>query len=163
MVANYKIMKLTNNFTLEELTKSATATAYKLDNTPSAIVKGHLKELAESLQTLRDMYGKPITITSGYRSPKVNAKVGGSATSQHTTGYAVDMQPTNGDMQTFKAVVLEWAKTHKYDQIILEQCDAKGLPTWVHFGVKHATKGQRKQILTATKKSGKWVYQTYKG
>lgn len=152
--------QLTKNFTLEEFTKSSTAAKYGINNTPDATVLAHLKELATALQSIREYYGKPITISSGYRCPAVNSHpdVKGSTTSQHMTGYAADIKPTDGNMAALKMIILEWAKTHQYDQIIMEQCDAKGVPQWIHFGCKHATKGTRKQQLKAKKVNGKWVY-----
>lgn len=153
--------QLTKNFTLEELTASSDAVKYDIDNKPDAKTWANLTELAIALQSIRDYYGKPISVNSAYRCPKLNEKVGGATTSQHMTGFAADIKPTDGNMAALKMVILEWAKTHKYDQIILEQCDSKGIPQWIHFGCKHATKGQRKQKLTAKKVNGKWVYSSF--
>lgn len=85
-------MNLSKNFTLEELTRSSTAKARGLSNIPSPEHLGNLSRLArEILQPVRDRWGKPITITSGYRSPEVNKAVGGVATSQHQFGEAADI------------------------------------------------------------------------
>ena len=110
-------MKLTNNFTLEELT----LTEHKnVNNKPDQENLKHLQETAEMLQTLRDFYGNPIHINSGYRSPALNKLIGGSSTSAHSRGYAVDTVPSNGDMKTYQKSVLKWAQTHNFDQIIIE-------------------------------------------
>ena len=71
-------------FTINELTKSATATSKGIDNTPTKEVVGNLTTLVDKvLDPLREAYGKPIKVNSGYRCPKLNKAVGGSATSQH--------------------------------------------------------------------------------
>ena len=86
-------MNLSKDFTLEELISSNTARAKKIDNTPSEAAKQKLQKLAtEVLQPIRDSWGLPIRITSGYRSPKLNAAIKGSKTSQHVLGEAVDIK-----------------------------------------------------------------------
>ena len=86
-------MKLTAHFTLEELTFSDTAKQKGLDNTPPAEVKQNLVRLAEFLEDIRALFpGKVIKISSGYRSPKVNAAVGGAKASDHLTGCAADIK-----------------------------------------------------------------------
>lgn len=138
--------KLSNNFTLEELT----TTSQKADNTPTAEAKNHLQELCtDCLQSLRDFYGKGINITSGYRSAAVNKLVGFSNTSAHSVGYAADTKPSNGDMRTYQQTVLEWAKTHKFDQIIIEY-PTNYVAKWIHIGYKNHSGQQRKQILYTT-------------
>lgn len=82
-------MKITNNFTWEELLRTSTG----LDNTPTKEAKAYLEELCELiLQPIRDEYGKPLIVTSGYRSDKVNKAVGGAKTSQHLRGQAADIK-----------------------------------------------------------------------
>lgn len=84
--------KITEHFTLEELTASSTAKARGIDNTPTKAVQACLTELCEEvLEPLRLAYGKPIRVTSGYRSPKLNKTVGGADTSQHVYGQAADI------------------------------------------------------------------------
>lgn len=79
-------------FTIKELTRSATAEARKIDNTPTREAEANLTELINKvLDPLRKAYGKPITVTSGYRSPRLNASVGGVKTSQHQKGQAADI------------------------------------------------------------------------
>lgn len=85
-------MKLTKNFTYEEMIASSTAKRLKIDNTPSVKELANLRKLCqEVLQPIRDKYGKTITVTSGYRCPKLNRAVGGSTTSQHVFGQAADI------------------------------------------------------------------------
>lgn len=79
-------------FTVEELTRSVTAEALKIDNTPTPDAEANLKALISNvLDPLRKAYGHPITVTSGYRSPRLNAAVGGVKTSQHQKGHAADI------------------------------------------------------------------------
>lgn len=83
---------ITKNFTMEELIASTTAKQLKIDNTPTESVKKNLIQMATLiLQPLRDAYGKPIKISSGYRCPKLNVAVKGSKSSQHLKGEAVDL------------------------------------------------------------------------
>ena len=89
---NQQVMKLTEHFTLEELTKSYTATQLGIDNTPSQEVVANLKALCvHILEPLRKAYGKPIIVSSGYRCPKLNKAVKGAAQSQHMLGQAADV------------------------------------------------------------------------
>lgn len=79
-------------FTLSELTKSSTASRYHIDNTPSEEIIQNLQYGVDMvLDPLRRLYGKPIIITSGYRSQELNKKVGGVANSWHTQGNAADI------------------------------------------------------------------------
>lgn len=79
-------------FTITELTKSATATKQGIDNTPSAEVTANLTALVDKvLDPLREIYGKPIYVSSGYRCPKLNKAVGGVSNSQHLKGEAADL------------------------------------------------------------------------
>lgn len=85
-------MKLTENFTLEEMTASRTADKYNIDNTPTAAEVENLKRLClHILQPIRDEINRPLTVTSGYRCRELNKKVGGVPTSQHVTGDAADI------------------------------------------------------------------------
>lgn len=88
-------------FTIKELTMSTTAEARKIDNTPTREAEANLTELINKvLDPLRRAYGNPITVTSGYRSPKLNASVGGVKTSQHQKGQAADI--TTGSLEENK-------------------------------------------------------------
>ena len=85
-------MNLTKNFTMRELTRSATADRLGILNEPTKTIAANLQELAETvLQPIRDKWGQPIIVTSGYRSPKLNAAVGGAKSSQHMLGQAADI------------------------------------------------------------------------
>jgi hypothetical protein len=148
-------MQLTNNFSLKELTTSETATRKGLDNTPNEAVTANLKTLAENiLQPVREHYGKSVKVNSGYRSPEVNASVGGSKTSDHCKGQAADIEITgvaNGDLAKYIA------ENYKFTQVILEFY-TQGIPDsgWVH--VSYDANNLKCQTLTAVKKDGKTVY-----
>lgn len=89
-------MYITTNFTLEELYKSNTASKLGINNVPNKDVSSNLMILAvKILQPLREAYGKPITVTSGYRSFELNKAVKGSSTSQHLKGEAADLVTDN--------------------------------------------------------------------
>lgn len=86
-------LELSKNFTYDELVYSPTAERLKLDNTPNEKEISYLTRLAkEVLQPIRDKWGKPIVITSGFRSEKVNKAVGGVKNSQHRLGQAADIK-----------------------------------------------------------------------
>jgi len=84
-------MKLSEHFSLEELTVSETAARKGLDNTPDNDALFDLKRLASFLEDVRAAVGKPLRINSAYRAPEVNSSVGGSKTSQHCKGQAADI------------------------------------------------------------------------
>lgn len=87
-----KDIKLSKNFTLSEMTSSATAKRLNIDNTPNKNELECLKVLCQTvLQPIRDKRGTAITVTSGYRCEKLNNAVGGSKTSQHRFGQAADI------------------------------------------------------------------------
>lgn len=88
-------MKLTKNFTLEEFERSSTATANHIDNKIPEKYYGSLYKLANMLQKIRDRFGKPIRITSGYRCEELNRLCKGSPTSQHRFAQAADITSSN--------------------------------------------------------------------
>jgi zinc D-Ala-D-Ala carboxypeptidase len=148
-------MNLTTNFTLEELTKSETALRKNMPNVPTEADIANMKLLAEKvLQPLRDHYGVGIKVNSGYRSPDVNAAVGGSRTSDHCKGQAADIEIPG----IANAVVAQYIKDSlQYTQLILEFY-TPGIPDsgWVH--VSYDANNLKCQTLTATKKDGKTAY-----
>jgi hypothetical protein len=148
-------MNLTANFTLEELTKSETALRHDMDNTPGEAEIENLKALAENvLQPVRDHFQRGVKVNSGFRHPEVNAKVGGSKTSDHCQGQAADIEipgVANADLAQWIVDNLE------FRQVILEFY-TPGIPDsgWVH--VSYVAGDNKKQVLTATKQNGKTVY-----
>jgi zinc D-Ala-D-Ala carboxypeptidase len=148
-------MNLTKNFTLAEMTKSETALRHDMDNTPGEQEISALKLLAEKvLQPVRDHFGRGVKVNSGFRHPEVNAKVGGSKTSDHCRGQAADIEipgVANADLAQWIADNLE------FRQLILEFY-TPGIPDsgWVH--VSYVAEDNKKQVMTATKQNGKTVY-----
>lgn len=145
-------------FTIEELCKTST----KIENVPNAVEKANLVCLVESvLDPIREKYGKPIIVTSGYRSEKVNKAVGGASTSQHLKGQAVDIVTKgNKDNAVLFKLILDMKKQGKivFDQLINEYPNGLGTPSWIHISYK-AIGENRGQVLIASKlKGGKTVY-----
>jgi len=134
--------QLTPNFYLSEMLISQTASRMRLDNRPTEAVKRNLKLVAEKvLQPVRNHYNKPVVITSGYRSPAVNRAVGGSVSSQHMLGQAVDFTVPSVDNYS----VALWIRDNlKYDQLILEFYTG-GNSGWIHVGYSPS---HRMQVLT---------------
>lgn len=113
-------------FTIEELTRSATATTKGIDNTPTPEVKANLERLVEKvLDPLREKYGKPITVNSGYRCPELNKAVGGSKTSDHVKGFAADL--TGGSKQENEKIFNIIRDNFAWTQLINERDFS-----WVH-------------------------------
>lgn len=135
-------------FTLEELYYSDTAKLKKIDNTPPNYVKENLNDMIEFLNPLRESWGSPIIINSGYRCEKLNKAVGGVSTSAHLEGNAVDMHPQNGDFDGFKKFIVDYLKDKNFDQCIIEN---SGSTYWIHLGLWNNDNKQRKQIFKLTK------------
>jgi uncharacterized protein YcbK (DUF882 family) len=101
------MMQLSKNFSLAELTHSNTAVARGIDNTPGPEALANLKELARRLQIMRDKLGKPMSITSCFRGPKLNRAVGGVPNSQHLYGRAADISVTGHDRKEMVQAALD--------------------------------------------------------
>ena len=150
-------MQLSNNFSLAELTKSQTATRKGIDNTPSDTHIQNLIHLAESvLQPVREHFGKPVMISSGYRSPALCEAIGSSTKSQHARGEAADFEIPGVDNKELATWI---SKNTEFDQLILEFYD-EGDPNsgWVHCSA--VTEGPRKQVLRASKVEGRTKYES---
>ena len=148
-------MKLTQNFSLEEMCKSETALRLGLDNEPNDEQLANLVALCECvLQPVRDHFGKGVKVNSGLRTPEVNDKVGGSRTSDHCKGMAADIEIPG----VANAELAQWiADNLEFRQVILEFY-TPGIPDsgWVH--VSYNPGDNKKQVLTATKQNGKTAY-----
>lgn len=147
-------MKLSQNFTITEFTKSQTALRQGIDNTPQDKHLEAAKLLFEKVvQPVRNEFG-PTTINSGYRGKELNKAVGGSSRSQHCKGEAADIEVPG----VANAIIAEWIEANcDFDQLILEFY-TPGVPDsgWVHVSYKDS--GNRKKINTAMKENGKTVY-----
>ena len=141
-------MQLTEHFTLDEFTRSTTASRLKIDNSVPDELMPNIQLTAIKLELVRQALGKPIVITSGYRCPLLNARVGGVSTSAHTKGLAVDFHCAYG---TPKAICQRLIDTSvQFDKLIQEHNQ------WVHIGFN--PNYNRQIVLTAIKNSGKTVY-----
>jgi hypothetical protein len=148
-------MNLSKSFTLNELTKSQEATRLGIANTPNEEHILNLKLLCEKiLQPIRDFYGMPLSVSSGYRSAKLCEAIGSSSKSQHTKGQAADFEifgVANKDLADFVVKNLD------YDQCILEFWNENEPNSgWVHCSFNAL--GNRKQFLKAEKLNGRVVY-----
>jgi len=125
-------MKLSDNFSLHEFTRSQTATRHGIDNTPSKEIIGNLQSLCLGvLQPVRQHFQKPMIISSGYRCVELNIKIGGSITSQHVQGQAADIEV----LKISNLELSDWInKNLSFDQLILEfhNPDEDPHSGWVH-------------------------------
>ena len=138
--------KLSDNFSLAELTLTEHRELLSENQNPPQIVVDNLKLLATNiLQPLRDKLGYAIHVNSGYRCLKLNTAVGGASNSQHVTGQAADLvDNTNGNLHLFEAIK---NSDLPFDQLITECPDANCVPAWVHVSFD-ATRSRR-QVLKA--------------
>jgi len=150
-------MKLTENFSLNELTKSQTAERKGIDNTPSTEHQENLKSLCEMiLQPIRDHFGQVVSVSSGYRSQELCVAIGSSTQSQHAKGQASDFEIFGISNKE----LADWINENlDYDQLILEYWKGEDEPNsgWVHCSFN--TQGNRKQYLRAYKENGSTKYE----
>lgn len=130
--------KLSKYFTLEELTYSDTAKQKNISNIPTEEHKKNLQKLAlEVLDPIREKFGKPIFVNSGYRGPKLNIAVGGSKTSQHCNGAAADIRCNGSKAQLFKLIEsMIKSGEIKVGQLIWEY-GTKQEPKWIHVSLPY--------------------------
>jgi len=149
-------MKLSNNFSLNELTRSQTAERKGIDNTPSAEHQENLKSLCTNvLQRVRDHFGQVVTISSGYRSPELCVAIGSKTTSQHAKGEAADFEIFGVSNKE----LADWIHYNvQYDQLILEYWkESDPNSGWVHCSYSQGK--NRRQYLRAYKDEGKTKYE----
>ncbi|MBR2775938.1 MAG: hypothetical protein IKD75_02320 [Prevotella sp.] len=145
-----KNIKLSEHFTLGELTKTSVKSAD--DNIPSHVAIENLKRVCKWLEVLRtrynNLYGEeePIIINSGYRSPEVNKKVGGSPTSNHLTGCAADIKVFGIEQaMRYAVILLNYADNtmQEFDELLIER--SKKGAYWLHFAVR--PKENRRKVM----------------
>ena len=141
-------MKLTEHFTLEEFTRSNIASRLRIDNRVPDELMANIQLTANKLELVRKVLGFPIMITSGYRCPLLNARVGGVSTSAHTKGLAIDFHCAYGTPKEICQRLIDTGV--QFDKLIQEHNQ------WVHIGF--SPNYNRQIVLTAIKNSGKTVY-----
>ena len=137
-------MNLSEHFTQAELTLSETAARRGIDNTPDVFTLANLKTLAGELEKVRALVGRPVNVTSGYRSPALNKAIGGAINSAHMQGLAADIN-VNGYTPRQLALKIRDSDL-MFDQLILEY------DNWVHFGLSLGA--PRRELLTIRNGTG---------
>lgn len=148
-------MKLSEHLTRSEFEHSPTAIDRGINNSMTEQHLANAIVLAKQIfEPIRKYRGKAIKVNSGYRSAQLNRSVGGSKTSQHCTGEAIDLPLTADEFHYIKDNL-------EFDQLIAE-FPKNGTPQWVHVSYRN-NKNQRRQVLVAKKVNGKIKYLPYKG
>ena len=152
-------MQISKHLSLAEVSRSETAKRKGINNTPSGEHLENFKKLAENIfEPIREHFGVPIHISSGYRSKELNAAVGGSSSSQHCQGEAIDIDMDGTSITN--AEIFNYIKDNlNFDQLLWEFGNDSN-PDWVHVSYESTGK-QRKQILKAIKANGKTSYAPY--
>ena len=155
-------MQLSEHLSLSEVTRSETAKRKGVSNMPTEEHIKNFKLLAEKIfEPIRNHFGKPIFISSGYRSAALNKAIGGAASSQHCTGEAIDIDMDGHNNGITNKMIFDYIKDNlEFDQLIWEFGN-DAAPDWVHVSYESTGK-QRKQILKAVRKGGATSYVPYK-
>ena len=136
------------HFTFSEFERSDTARRLGIDNRMPELVEAHVVELVDCLlDPLRDAWGAPLVVSSGYRCPMLNDAVGGSETSAHTAGWAADLVPEDRERtDEFVKFAIDGipAAGLAFDQLIDER---SGESRWLHVGIRNLNGEQRRQVL----------------
>ena len=150
-------MKISQHLSLSEVTRSETAKRKGISNTPTAEHLDNFKLLAEKVfEPIRLHFGVPIHISSGYRSKELNDAIGGSQTSQHSKGQAIDIDMDGSTNGVTNKMIYDFIKEKlDFDQLIWE-FGTNSNPDWVH--VSYTKTGNRKQKLKAVRSGGKTTY-----
>jgi hypothetical protein len=154
------MVALSKYATLDECSRSVTASRLGIDNNPPLEVRDNLREICSKVfDPCREFVGGPLAIASGYRCPKLNKAVGGSKTSEHMLGQALDI-----DCDTFggktNAELFYFIKDNlDFNQLIWEFGTDKN-PEWVH--VSYSRLNNKKKVIKATKVKGKTIYTIFK-
>lgn len=157
----FVIMKLSNYVSLAEVTKSDTAKRRGISNEPTPEHLENLKTICtEVFDKIREHFGVPIYISSGYRSEALNKAIGGSKNSDHNLGRALDLDQDNRGNGITNMEVFEFIKDNlEFDQLIAEGSNGDGDMNWVHVGYRKGA--NRKQIIIAIFTGGKAKYVPY--
>ena len=129
-------------FSLSELTRSATALREGIPNDPNEAQIKDLKRLMDYLDKVREAFGKAIIITSGFRSPRLNKRIGGAPDSQHMKGQAADIRPH--DIKELRQLFATIRQVGGFDQLIYEE--PVGRTPWIHVSIPPANKPPRREV-----------------
>ena len=156
-------MNLSKNLTLAEVTKSTTAKRLGIDNTPDEWTTENLRQVALNIfQPLREAFGCPIYVSSGYRSAELNTAIGGSTRSQHVEGRALDLDADVYGGCT-NSQIFNWIKDNlEFDQLIWEFGDQDN-PDWVHVSYVHDGINRKRCLKACRDDNGKTYYEVIFG
>ena len=154
-------MKLSEHLDLSEVTKSDMAQRKGISNEPTPEHLENFKKLAENIfEPIRKHFNQPIFISSGYRSKELNTAIGGSLTSQHCSGEAIDIAMDGRSNTVTNKAVFDYIKGNlNFDQLIWE-FGTDSNPDWVHVSYE-STGRQRKQVLKAVRVNGNTTYKPF--
>lgn len=138
-------------FSLSELTRSTTALKEGIANDPNEAQIKDLKRLMDYLDKVREAFGKAIIVTSGFRSLRLNKRIGGAPESQHMKGQAADIRPH--DIKELRQLFASIRRVGGFDQLILEE--PEGRTPWIHVSIAPANKPPRGEVK-------RWDGHTYK-
>ena len=156
-------MKLSKNLSLAEVTKSKTAKRLGIDNTPDDWATENLRKIAEHVfQPLRDAFKCPIYVSSGYRSPELNAAIGGSKRSQHMEGRALDLDADVYGNCT-NSQIFNWIRENvEFDQMVWE-FGTEDNPNWVHVSFVYDGINRKRGLRARRDDKGEVYYEVMFG
>ena len=132
-------LQMTDHFTYDELTNTGDESLLAENRKEGTTYLGNLLKLAQELEKVRAFFGRAVLVSSAFRCAALNKEVGGSATSQHTTGSAADFTVEGYEDMNGLRFVFEWCRHHtSYSQLILEHPEGKR--PWIHLGLPHKDK-----------------------
>lgn len=144
-------IQLTPHFKLSEFTRSLTATARGIDNTPTLTSVSNLQYLCEKvLEPLREFAKRPIFISSGFRSLELNKAVGGESTSNHLSGCAADISIPDNDTGE---LWFNWMRKNlpDFDELITEKSNSGSTTFWIHVAIRQSGANRKKVIRNLIK------------
>ena len=156
-------MQLSKNLKLDEVVKSTTAKRLGINNEPDEWATENLRQVAINIfQPLREAFGCPIYVSSGYRSAELNTAIGGSKRSQHVEGRAFDLDADVYGRCT-NSQIFNWIKDNlEFDQLIWEFGDQDN-PDWVHVSYVHDGINRKRCLKACRDDNGKTYYEVIFG
>lgn len=156
--------KISKYISYKEAIKSNTAIKFGIDNTPNRDELKKMRKVAKSIfEPVRTYFNVPIAITSFFRSGKLNKKIGGSKTSQHRTGEAMDLDADVYNNISNKQIFKYIRDNLIFDQLISEYPDKNGNPSWVHVSYDYKGNNRREILVAYKNKFNKTKYKYYEG